>query len=274
VSGSDIFGFYAQDHLKVTDTVSVTFGGRFDNYQDRVTENSETAFSPKVGVTYEFIKDIAAYANYSQSFAPQTDAQGNAVDPVKGENIETGVKYSAYDGRWTGMASVFQLERQDAIIQTSPLTYTLAGEQRSRGFELENTLQFIPGLAITSAYTYLDAEITKDATLEKGTPLVGVPENTLSLWAKYIIQDGTFQGFGAGLGGRYLSDQSADAANTFDLPSYGVIDAALYYEKENFSAQLNFKNITDKHYYSGSYGDQYILPGEPFSITASATWKF
>ncbi len=276
-SGSETFGFYAQDHMKLSECVTLTAGGRFDNYQDRASGDSETAFSPKVGVTYEFIKDVAAYANYSSSFEPQsgTGATGpTAVDPLTGENIETGLKYSGLDGRWRGMASVFQLTRQDAVIQTSPITYTLAGEQRSRGFELENTLELIPGMELTSAYTYLDAEVTKDATLSKGTPLIGVPENTLSAWAKYTIQEGACKGLGFGFGGRYLSSQSGDVANSFDLPSYTVLDAALFYEKDNFRAQVNFKNLTDKYYAVGSYSDTYVLPGEPFNMSASVAWKF
>jgi iron complex outermembrane recepter protein len=276
-SGSETFGFYAQDHMKLSETVALTLGARFDNYQDRVSRDSETALSPKIGVSYEFIKDVAAYANYSTSFEPQSATGANgptAVDPLSGENIEAGVKYSALDGRWTGMASVFQLTRQDAAIQTSPVTYTLAGEQRTRGFELENSLELVPGLQLTSAYTYLDAEVTEDGTLANGTPLIGVPENTLSAWAKYTIQEGALQGVGFGFGGRYLSNQSGDVANSFDLPSYTVLDAALFYEKENFSAQLNFKNITNKYYAVGSYSDTYVLPGEPFSVMASASWKF
>lgn len=269
-SGSEVFGFYAQDHMKLSDAVSLTLGARFDNYQDRASGDSETAISPKVGVTYEFIKDIAAYANYSTSFQPQTDPLGVAVDPIEGENIEAGVKYSAYDGRWTGMASVFQLNRENAVVPTGgPTGYELSGEQRSRGFEFENTLALLPGLDITSAYTYLDAEDT-----DTDTPLIGVPENTFSVWAKYTIQDGAFKGVGIGLGGRALSEQSGDFSNTFDLPSYVVLDAALYYEQERFSAQVNFKNITGEDYFSGSYNEFYVLPGDPFNVTASVAWKF
>lgn len=273
-TGSDVFGFYAQDHMKLAESVSLTLGARFDSYQDAVTDDSETAFSPKAGVTYEFVKNIAAYANYSKSFEPQTDPLGAALKPIQGENLEGGVKYSGYDGKWTGMASIYQLTRSDAMIATGTTSYVLAGEQRSRGFELENTLELLPGLDITTAYTYADAEITKDKYIKEGTPLMGVPENTLSAWAKYTIQDGLFKGFGFGLGGRCVSDQSGDLNNTFNLPAYAVLDAALYYEKDKFSAQLNFKNITGEDYFSGSYNEFYVRPADPFNVTASASWKF
>jgi iron complex outermembrane receptor protein len=274
VSGSEVFGFYGQDHMKLTDKVSLTLGGRFDSYEARGSGESETAFSPKAGVTYEFIENVAAYANYSKSFEPQSDPKGAPIDPMEGENIETGVKYSALDGKLTGMASVFQLTRTDALLSTGPLTYSLAGEQRSRGFELENSAEPLPGFVITTAYTYLDAQITKDAFISKGTPLAGVPENALSGWAKYTIQDGMFKGVGFGLGARYVGSQAGDSNNSFEIPSYALLDAALYYEKDNFSAQVNFKNITDKRYFNGSYNEFYVGPGEPFNVSAGVAWKF
>ncbi|RYD42133.1 MAG: TonB-dependent siderophore receptor, partial [Verrucomicrobiaceae bacterium] len=268
-SGSEIFGFYAQDHMKLTDAVSLTLGARFDSYEDTSSGDSETAFSPKIGTSYEFIKGVAAYANYSTSFQPQTNPSGVAVDPIEGENIEAGVKYTALDGRLTGMASVFQLNRENAVVGTGGTSYVMSGEQRSRGFELENTLALLPGLDITSSYTYLDTE-DRDTDL----PLIGVPEHVFNIWAKYTIQDGTFKGLGFGLGGRAVSEQSGDLGNSFNLPSYAVLDAALYYERDNFSAQLNFKNITEEDYFSGSYNEFYVLPGDPINVTASVAWKF
>ena len=77
-----------------------------------------------------------------------------------------------------------------------------------------------------------------------------------------------------GVGGRYYSTQSGDIDHTFELPAYGLVDAALYYERDRFRAQVNFKNVFDKRHFVGSYGDLYVLPGEPFNVSASVTWKF
>ncbi|MES2474797.1 MAG: TonB-dependent siderophore receptor [Verrucomicrobiota bacterium] len=281
VAGSEAVGFYVQDHAKLTELVTLTLGGRYDHSADRASDESKSAFTPKVGVTYEFIPDVAAYANYSTSFKPQwfsTDANGKPVDPEEGENIETGVKYGFWDGKITGMASVFHLTRSNVATDNpstpDPFDSSVSGEQRSQGFELETAAKLFPGLDVTAAYTYIDAEVTKDNSLPKGTPLLGVPENAFTAWVKYTIQEGTLEGLGFGLGGRYYTEQSGDQANSFELPAYGLLDAAIYYEKENFSAQLNFNNLTDKRYFPGSYNDLYVLPGEPFNMTASVTWKF
>ncbi|RYD22593.1 MAG: TonB-dependent siderophore receptor [Verrucomicrobiaceae bacterium] len=281
VTGSESFGTYVQDHAKLTEQVTLTLGGRFDYTKNRADGESKQAFTPKAGLTYEFIKDVAAYANYSSSFKPQwfsTTASGKPVAPEEGENYEAGVKYSLYDGKITGMASVFHLTRSNVATDNpaspDPFDSIVSGEQRSQGFEWENAAELLPGLKISAAYTYLDAEVTEDNTIPEGTPLLGVPEHAINAWVKYTIQEGRFAGLGAGFGGRYYTEQAGDQANSFELPGYGLLDAAIYYEQEKFTAQVNFNNITDKRHFVGSYSDLYVLPGEPFNVSASVTWKF
>ncbi len=280
-TGSDSYGFYLQEHAKLTDQVAVTVGGRFDHTSDRVSGDSKEAFTPKAGITYEFTPGVAAYANYSRSFKPQWNSRGltgRPVDPEEGENWETGLKYSLCDGRLTGMASVFQLTRENVatadLSTPDPFDANVSGEQRSRGFEFETAAEPVDGLKITGAYTYLDAEVTKDNSIPVGSPLQGVPEHALSTWVKYTLQSGPLKGFGAGIGARYYSRQSGDTNHSFDLPSYGLVDAALYYEQESYTVQVNFNNILDKRYFVGSYSDLYVLPGKPFNVSASVNWEF
>lgn len=280
-TGSDSFGIYLQDHAKLAEDWTLTLGGRFDHASDRVSGDSKEAFTPKAGITWEFAEGVAAYANYARSFKPQwtaTDANGVPVDPEEGENFETGLKYSLCDGRVTGMASVFHLTRENVATANpstpDPFDADVSGEQRSQGFEFETAAEPIDGLKITGAYTYIDGEVTKDNTLAEGTPLQGVPEHAVSAWVKYTLQDGPLKGFGAGIGGRYYSDQSGDAAHSFDLPAYGLLDAALYYEQETYSVQVNFNNVLDKRHFVGSYNNLYVMPGKPFNVSASVNWKF
>ena len=77
---------------------------------------SEHAFSPKVGITYEFFPGLAAYFNWSRSYNPQwffTDAQGQPVAPETGENFEIGLKYFLFENKLTGMLSLYQLTRSN-----------------------------------------------------------------------------------------------------------------------------------------------------------------
>ncbi|RBP42527.1 iron complex outermembrane receptor protein [Roseimicrobium gellanilyticum] len=282
-------GIYLQDHMKLTDKLTFTVGGRYEylwlddsgSYGSIPADATDDAFTPKAGITYEFVPGVAAYANYSRSYAPQwgsRDETGAPIAPEEGENWEGGVKYDLLDGRLTGMISVFQLTRENVatsnLATPDPSDATVSGEQRSRGFEFETAAELLPGLQLIAAYTYLDAEVTEDNDIPVGTPLLGVPDHTVTAWLKYTVQDGPLKGFGVGVGGRYYSSQSGDTYHTFDLPSYGLVDTALFYERENYRIQVNFNNVFDKRHFVGSYDELYVLPGEPFNVSASVTWKF
>lgn len=282
-------GIYLQEHAKIAEKVTVTLGGRYEflwsddngSYGSIPFDGRDEAFTPKAGLTYEFIPGLAAYANWSRSFRPQwgsRDAAGLPVEPEEGENWEAGLKYDLFGGRLSGLLSVFHLTRQNVATSNlstpDPNDATVSGEQRSQGFEFEVAARPLSGLEFTAAYSYIDAEVTEDNDIPVGTPLLGVPLHTVNAWLKYTIQDGPLKGFGFGAGGRYYSTQSGDTYHTFELPEYGLVDAAIYYERDRFRAQVNFDNIFDKRHFVGSYDELYVLPGEPFNVRASITWKF
>lgn len=273
-------GLYGQDHIKLTDKLTFTAGLRYDMVWEDGFDMKD-GLSPKAGITYEFVPGVAVYANYSRSFQPQgsyTDASGEPVDPEEGENYEAGIKYSLMDGRLTGMVSVFHLTRQNVatanLSTPDPFDSIVSGEQRARGVEFETAAELMSGLNLIGAYTFLDGEVTEDNDIRVGTRLQGVPKHSASAWLKYTFQDGPLQGFGLGVGGTYVGGKSGDVNDSFSLPSYALLDAALYYENDDFRVQINFNNLTDKRHFTGSYDDLYVLPGEPFNVSASVTWKF
>ena len=278
---SDI-GFYYQEHAKI-DKFTFTAGVRYDHSFDFMTSTSANAVTPKVGITYEFVPGVAAYANYSRSFLPQwsfTDQFGNPVQPETGENWEVGVKFNLLDGKLTGMIAAYQLTRQNVatsnLATPDPFDSIVSGEQRSRGIEFETQAELAPGLKLTAAYSYVDGKVTKDNDIPVGSLLPGVPKNSTSIWLKYMFPDGSLHGFGLGLGGHYYSSQAGDTTfvDPFTLPGYGILDAAIYYERERYSAQVNFGNILNKRYFPGAYDRNYVLPGRPFNVMASVTYKF
>jgi iron complex outermembrane recepter protein len=81
---------------------------------------------------------------------------------------------------------------------------------------------------------------------------------------------------GFGFGGRYYTEQEGDAtySSPFTLPAYGLMDAAIYYDRGRFRAQVNVNNLADKRYFAGAYNNLYVLPGEPRTIRATVGWTF
>lgn len=278
-------GFYLQEQAKFFKKVTLTLGGRYDLSKfDAVPGRSDDeAFTPKVGLTYEFVPGVALYGNYSRSYSPQwssTDALGQPVAPEEGENWEAGVKFELLGSKLTGMLSVYQLTREnvatDNLSTPDPTDAIVTGEQRSRGFEFEMAAQFTPSIQFTAAYTYMDARITADNVLPVGVRLAGAPEHSVNAWLKYTIQEGRFKGLGFGIGGHYYSAQPGNMSYTtqFDLPARGIVDAAVYYQRGAFSAQVNVNNVLDREYFLGAYDDLYVLPGEPLNVRATIGWKF
>lgn len=273
-----ITGIYLHDHVSLPQNVTLTAGGRYD-FSENTGVKAEK-FTPRVGATWQFRPGFVLYGNSSESFNPQgswqATAAGTPVKPETGENIEAGVKTSGADGRLTATVAVYQLTRKNVATADplDPTYFTVTGEQRSRGFEFDGRFAPTRGWEVVASYSYTDAVITDDNTLPVGDRTQNVPRHSVNLWTKYTIQRGAFKGLGVGLGGRYYSDQAGDLPNTFKLPAYALVDAALYYTYKNIRAQVNINNAFDRSYYSGSYDTLYVLPGDPRTIQGSLTLKF
>jgi iron complex outermembrane receptor protein len=76
------------------------------------------------------------------------------------------------------------------------------------------------------------------------------------------------------VGGRYYTDQAGDLPNTFELPAFGILDLAAFYTRGPMRLQVNVDNVLDKRYFPTAFSREYVLPGEPLSVTASLTWRY
>ena len=65
-------------------------------------------FLPFIGATYDINANVSAYASYATIFNPQTqiDANFRILDPIKGNNVEVGLKGAWYDGRLNASIAV------------------------------------------------------------------------------------------------------------------------------------------------------------------------
>jgi iron complex outermembrane receptor protein len=278
-------GFYIQDQVRPTDLLTFTLGGRIDSSairDDGQRPNNDRAFSPRLGVTYQFVPGASFYFSYSESFLPQSGRvddgteSGAFVDPEKGRQWETGIKAYLLDGRATTTLALYRLLRRN-VATTNPVNpnfVLLTGEQRSQGIELETTLNLRPGWNLSAAYAYTDAEVAEDSDIPVGTPTLNVPRNSYNLWTRYEFQRGWARGIGFGIGAQYYSAQSGDLMNSFQIPSYGLAGASASYRRGRFRLQLNVNNLLNKRYFAGSYDAIYVLPGAPRTARVTAGWTF
>jgi iron complex outermembrane recepter protein len=284
--------FYLQDQIEFAPNLKVLAGLRYDRFdQLRTTQNLgeprdefeqvDSDVTPRLGIVYQPIQPISLYASYTASFNPSFGASRNADDstfePETGRQFEVGIKADLSE-RLSLTFAAFDIRKQNVSTPdpNDPDFSLQTGEVTSRGFELNLGGEILPGWNVVAAYTYLDAFVSEDNTDIIGNRLANVPENQFSLWTTYEIQRGNLQGLGFGIGLFFVGDRQGDQENTFTLPSYFRTDAALFYRRNNWRAQLNIQNLFDVEYFSSAtFGSRLgVNPGAPFTILGTVSVDF
>ncbi|MEH2245275.1 MAG: TonB-dependent siderophore receptor [Nostoc sp.] len=283
----DALGFYLQDQVTLANNLKLLVGGRYDlvenEFANRIASTasvqSDSAFSPRVGIVYQPIAPVSLYASYSRSFEQVTGAgrDDSLFKPQLGTQYEVGVKTDLFDNKLSATLALYDLTLTN-ILTSDPTDsdYSVqTGEQRSRGVELSVTGEILPGWNVIGFYGYTDARITKDNDIPVGNRVEGVPAHVASLWTTYTFGTGSLKGFGGGIGFNYVGDNKPDSLNTFTIPSYFLTNAALYYRQNKFSIGLNLNNIFNVRYYEASFDYlQRIIPGRPYTAELSVKWEF
>ncbi|NDJ18532.1 TonB-dependent siderophore receptor [Myxacorys almedinensis] len=285
------YGLYLQDQIAFSDNLKLLIGGRYNWVSNEIQrtgfENSslnDSAFSPRLGLVYQPSKTVSLYASYSRSFRPSTygfaaDGSRN-FEPTVGTQYEVGVKADFLGGRLSTTLAAYHLTKTN-VITPDPDPVLAAqgfsiqtGKQRSQGIELDIAGEFLPGWKVIGSYTYTDAKVTEDNSTPVGNRLANVPENQVSLWTTYEIQQGDMKGLGFGLGLFYVGERQADLSNETTLRDYLRTDASLFYRRDGFRAALNVRNLFDIDYAENAFGRFDVNRGKPFTIVGSVSWEF
>ncbi|TBR56732.1 TonB-dependent siderophore receptor [Westiellopsis prolifica IICB1] len=285
--GADNIGIYLQDLVELAPNLKIMAGGRFDVvdsfFKDRptntvVNEQTDSRFSPRVGIVYQPSNSTSLYFNWTNSFVPQIFSRSRTNEqfkPVIGEQFEFGLKQNLFDERLSATLAFYQITRQNVLTAdpVDPNFSVQTGEQRSRGIELDIAGEILPGWKIIATYAYIDTVITKDNNPDIiGDHTAGVPEHSASLWTTYEFQKGNLQGLGFGLGLVYAAEREVSLPNTFTVPSYLRTDASIFYRRSNYRFGLNFKNLFDVKYYEV---DGYsLLPAAPLTVLGTVSVEF
>ncbi|MEM1369946.1 MAG: TonB-dependent receptor, partial [Cyanobacteria bacterium P01_H01_bin.15] len=285
----DRIGIYLQDQIDLLDNLILVAGFRYDFVDRDITDeltNQKTnqpdeAVSPRIGILYQPIEPLSLYANYAQSFNPNggTDAQGDPFAPEEGEGFEVGFRAELIADRLAATLAYFDITKQNVLTADPivPFTFVATGEQRSRGVDFHLTGEILPGWNVIASYAYIDAEVTEDNTDIVGNRLPSIPEHSASLWTNYQIQSGGLEGLGFGIGFSFVDERQGNLANDFNVDSYLLTNAALFYRRDNFRFGLNIDNLFDISYIESLQGISNIrgnYPGSPLTVRASISYRF
>lgn len=275
------YAAFVQDQVALTERLKVLAGARFErfehdyqNYVGKSWQAADNAVTPRVGVIYDLTDTVAVYADAARSFKPNTGAsrEGVSFAPEKGKSYEMGIKWEALDRQLSIDAAIYQIEKKNVLaVDPADTTNTFnvaAGQVRSRGFDLNVAGNLTPEWRVIGGYAYVDAEVTRDTTLRSGTRLMNIPRNSFSLLNVYEFQDGALKGLGLGVGGKYVDQRSGQTANTaFSMDAYTVVDLLGYYKvNERVRLNLDVKNLFNREYEEGAFGNIYAYPGAPRTV--------
>jgi iron complex outermembrane receptor protein len=258
-------GLYVQNQAKLFERWVWVLGGRFDwadndvrdriRSQDVVQRSREPTW--RIGTVYLLDGGVAPYGTYATSFdpVPGTDVFGEVYQPTTGELGEVGVKYEPPGFGAFVTASLFTIT-QDNVLTTdpdNPLNQIQLGQVRSRGAEVEGVATLADGLSLLASYSYTDIETTESTNPEEvGKRPVVVPSQLASGWIDYTQPWGMLAGLGGGVGVRYVGSSFGNLQNTFEVPGYTLVDAAIRWERGPWRVTLNVSNLANETFASCS----------------------
>jgi iron complex outermembrane receptor protein len=284
----EAYGVFAHDTIALSEHWKAAVGARYDRFKQGpsaenpgvLPEREYERTSPRAGLVFQPVPYVSWYAAYDKSFqAPNGfpfQADGTPLEPQRSTLYETGVKTEWLGGRLVATGALYRLKRTNvgtADLQ-NPGFQIAIGEQQSEGFEFDLAGEVLPGWRVIGGYGYTDAQITKANDNSQGKTPPNVPRHAASLWTSYELQGGELRGLGFGLGAYYQSERQGDANNTFQVPSYTRIDAAIFYRVKAWTARLNVYNLTDRDILLNPTRAPFFKPDAPRHFLATLEWKF
>ncbi|MDP3071195.1 MAG: TonB-dependent receptor [Opitutaceae bacterium] len=239
-------------------------------------------FSPMVGVNYKLTRQVAFYANRSNSFSPNAQratAGLNASETARGWDY--GFKAGLFDDKLQFTLGGYYIDRTGVsateVLPNGTTIATSAGNQNARGVELDFTWRVTSDLTLLGGYGYVNAHVVSNGRdLDSiGRRPSRLPAVTYGLALKYslgAVVKGLAFNAGMQFTGQTFPDSTAgginegassprrgytlshDGRRSISLPSYTVVDLGLSYRlrpadsKFAHSLRLNVKNLADRDY--------------------------
>ncbi|MHC6199724.1 TonB-dependent receptor [Elizabethkingia miricola] len=296
-NGDNTYAAYVSDVFNITDQLMVMASLRVDRFQfkgvyDITTgeikgglSNSgvqagpygQTAFSPKLGIVYEVLKNkLSLFGNYMNGFnnVSGVDINGNSFRPEYANQLEFGVKTDLFNHKLVGTLSYYNI-RVDNVLRTNPddINYSIQdGTQLSKGMEAEITVNPFDGLNIVAGYAYNDSKYSKANPAVNGLrPALSGPANMFNYWISYRIPQGKLKGLGIGTGANMGSSsyQTNTQTSKVIIPSYKMFDIGIFYDQPKYRVGLKFDNITNEKAWSVR-----LTPQAPARFLGSVSLKF
>nr|WP_294875527.1 TonB-dependent receptor [uncultured Pedobacter sp.] len=295
---NSISSAYVSNVLNFTPSLSVMASLRMDYFnskgdlKDTEDDYDQLVLSPKFGVVYQPILDkVSIFANYMNAFFnvnPREVFDENNVSqgvksfkPEQANQWEVGVKANLFSDKLFATFSVYDIRVANRVYDT-PTSAMQGGKTGSKGFDLDLSANPFPGFNIIAGVSHSRIKVLKGNTGEPTdfynelgrAPGGQGPQDLANLWATYKFGYGKLKDFGVGLGGNYAGIYKVidnSATGVFELPSYTLLNASLFYNSDKYRFTFNMNNLTNEDYYIGYWS---VNPQKPRNFAASFAYKF
>ena len=256
------------------------------------TTTRYTHVSPKLGATYEFMKELAGFVAYNHAFRAPSESQlfrqGSALNtvdlkPVKADSYEIGLRGNT-TSTWRYEIALYHMIKQDDILNyrdpvTSATQAVNAGETSHKGIEMGLGVALTEGLQFDVAASY--AKHTYEEWIISGTAdysgkeMESAPRTITNTRLAY--SPAALKGGSASLEWIKLGSYWMDAANTQQYDGHDLYNARLMYAVlDNLEISASVMNLTDERYaesssYNTTIGRQFA-PGMPRTYYAGVRY--
>ena len=277
---------YGVARFSLADPLKLIVGARVTDYErnyligtvaSQIKNDHEV--TPYAGLVYAINQTYSAYASYTEIFQPQNmiDINRKSLDPIKGKNAEAGIKAEFLDGRVNASFSLFKI-KQDNLAQkagefpgTIESYYTTVDGATSKGFDTDVSGQLARGWNASAGYTHYSAQ---DAA---GKPFNTIyPRDLLRVFTTYDLS-GALAGVtvGGGVNWQGQNYTVAPVGGRIQQDSFALVNLMARYEiNQNWSAQVNVNNLTDKTSFGMNANSNQITYAAPRSYSATLKYRF
>ncbi len=314
IGTSSDLGVFALVDTTFAEKLSLILSARWDEY--RATTNgtdlgavfakvsgSDSAVTYNASLSYKAANGLTPYLTYAKSSYLEL-GQGGMIDRLnlaggtwlqKSDITEAGVKGSLLEKKL--YATLAYYEQKKTAFNSQAGTFD---SYKSKGTELEvryapsKRLSFTAAatwqkttllnspffLGVTPSYLGLDPAKSYGGRFVAVGALIGVPSNLETPTPRQVFSIGSTytapSGFGASLGGSYVSSMFAGYLQQIRLPAYFVTRAALFYNKGPWSVRVNGNNVLNEKYYTPQFlfWDTFISPSQGPTVELTVSYKW
>ncbi|MBR1222919.1 TonB-dependent siderophore receptor [Bradyrhizobium sp. U87765 SZCCT0131] len=263
----------ARQQQVVTSSYSSATGDATDHYDQSKT-------SPSVALVLRPIKQLSFYGSYIEGLTPASPPPSLAANPTQvfapyqTRQVEVGAKLDL--GTFGATLAAFQIAVPSGLLDPVTKIYSVDGEQRHRGIELNAFGEVAPGVRVLGGVTFLDARLTRTpGHVNDGNRAVGAPELQGNLGVEW---DTPFlPGLTATARAIYTSSSYVSADNLQQVPSWTTFDIGARYATtfagRPTTLRASITNLMDKRYWIAN-PTGYVISGMARTVWLSMSVDF